>query len=311
MSKKTLQPEVKLVSHTPDVLGTLAWVCSMYDGKGYDSIEDCRLVERLHTEDDLWNYLDKFMKGPHQNFMEFIQTLWIFKNVSRVFQQQLTRHRLASYAIESLRVVDVGNFADKGAYHVPQTMKNVEAFHKDMQKIQQSYRNALDDGENIEDARNVLPLNIHSMITMRMDLRSLRGVLTQRLCLTAQEEWRQVAFLMRQEMHKKLGPRFAALFNAPCQWTGDCPRPTMYCGVPLWLTKTDPEGFASWLKATDGRPHQSRIPTNTFLSDTDKDAVAHLMDQALPMSKEDMDNLTPGDPTTKPMYKQPKAWSKT
>ena len=272
------QPKVTMVSFTPRPLETLAWVCKIYTQVGLDSLDKLKECG-LDSEEKIREFLDLFMKEPHQTFMEFIQCIFIIENVSRSFQQQLTRHRLASFAIQSLRVYDVGSFADNGNYTIPSTVKNQDMFHEVMKFIQEDYRAMIRDGENLEDARGILPMNVHSTITMRIDFNALRHVLQGRLCLTAQEEARKVGYLFKKEVTEKMGKFFGDLLQPPCHaiYGGECTRPHFYCGVPLYQASTDPAAFAEWFRQTNGRPDGSRIPTNTVVLPEDIEAIKDLV----------------------------------
>jgi len=158
------------------------------------------MSEASWTEEELVEKFRWLLKQPHQTPLEYFSMVWIFKGVSRAFQQQLTRHRLASYSIQSLRVVDVGQFADEGRYHCPESVRDKDRYHDYMLDIQDKYRRLIQSGESTENARGILPLNIHSPITMCINYRALIGLLKQRLCLCAQEEWKAVVAQMRSEL---------------------------------------------------------------------------------------------------------------
>lgn len=263
---QTKQPKVTLINWTPRPLETIAWVCRIYNHEPVESLDKLADVG-LDTEDKLKAFMKPFMGEPTQPFMEYVQMVFLIENVSRAFQQQLTRHRLASFAIQSLRVTDMGKFADEGRYTLPSTVKEPEAIHCSMQEIQETYGNLIAGGMNAEDARGILPLNIHSPITMRIDFNALRHVLQGRLCLTAQEEARKVGYLFKQQVVEKMGGWFGDLLQPPCHaiYGGKCTRMHYYCGVPLWLASTQPAKFAQWYKEHDGKPDGSRVPTNTVI----------------------------------------------
>lgn len=194
---QTLKPKVTLFSSTVNpleciALGIDAWHCQQIptDVKHW-------------TREELEEKFRWLLKQPHQTPFEYINLVWVLENCSRAFQQQLTRHRIGfSYSIQSMRVIDVGTFADRGAYHMPESVKNKEEYHKSMLVIQDNYNNAINSGESVEDARGLLPLNIQSPITFACSYRALIGLLKQRLCVAAQEEWRYVAAGMREELEK-------------------------------------------------------------------------------------------------------------
>ncbi len=276
---ETKQPKVTLINWTPRPLETVAWACRIYNYAPVDSLDKLKDIG-LDTEEKLREFMKKFMGEPTQPFMEYVQMVFLIENASRAFQQQLTRHRLASFAIQSLRVTNMGKFADEGRYTMPSTVKDPAHFHTAMLGIQDSYNIMVNNensesNENAEDARGILPLNIHSPITMRIDFNALRHVLQGRLCLTAQEEARRFGYQFKQQVTEKMGDWFGDLLGPPCDkmYGGKCTRMQYYCGVPLFLASTNPKKFAEWYDRTDGKPEGSRIPTNTVVLPEDLEYI--------------------------------------
>lgn len=191
------KPSISLFSITEKPLETVALACQAWLNPSIPST----VAEAGWSEEYCIELFRNVLTEKHQAPLEYINTVWVLKGVSRAFQQQLTRHRVGfSYSIQSLRMVDVGNFADLGAYHTPSSVKDKAAYHAGMLRAQESYRYALARGEKTEDARGLLPLNVHSTITMACSYRSLVGLLKNRLCVQAQEEWREVAIQIKREM---------------------------------------------------------------------------------------------------------------
>ena len=194
---QTRQPKVKLLNHTTDPLRAIGLAIDIWH-QPVEEIDMSKLSEEQLIEKFRW-----LLKQPHQTPFEYVNLVWTIENVSRAFQQQLTRHRVGfSYSIQSLRVIDVGKFADEGRYHMSKTVQRSDLYHAAMVRMQREYNLAIMGGESVEDARGLLPLNIHSPITMSCTYRSLIGLLRQRLSVAAQEEWITVAEQMRAELVK-------------------------------------------------------------------------------------------------------------
>ena len=193
---ETKKPVVKLFTATANPLEAIALAIDIWHhpvGEINYNLSEEELVEKFR-----W-----LLKQPHQTPFEYVSLVWTLENVSRAFQQQLTRHRVGfSYSIQSLRVIDVESFASEGRYHIPNTVENKHNYQDAMLGAQADYNEMVAMGESIEDARGILPLNIHSPITMSCTYRSLIGLLRQRLCVAAQEEWVAVAEQMRNELAK-------------------------------------------------------------------------------------------------------------
>lgn len=227
---KTEQPQVILFNHTPSPkksisLAVSAWTSSNF----FESLDEIS----LDVSKDL---TDKAFKAFHRTALEYVDTMWVIKNCSRAFQQQLTRTRLATYSIQSLRVVTRKGFAKNGCYTMPPSLTEDQKqfFHSAMLDIQDNYEYLISQGVSSEDARGILPLNIHSDISFRINLSALYHMLNQRLCVNTQWEYRQVATQIKAQLYDKMGITFADPISAPCVKINKCPMREEYCGVPVW-----------------------------------------------------------------------------
>ena len=129
--------------------------------------------------------------------------------------------------------MDVGNFADDKRYSESSIVRNNPKWHKryedSMLLIQDLYRGMIGSGMPIEDARGILPLNVHSTITFTINLQSLYHMLELRFCDNTQEEFRDIAKVMREEVSSKLGNIFVKPMRPICFSKGYCPSPVP-CG---------------------------------------------------------------------------------
>lgn len=206
---------VRLVNWTPNPIKTVYWAYGLMKEKEICSIKElseyeaAKIVKRM-VEDELGGAL------------EFVSTVWFFDGVSRAFQQQLTRHRQFGYCIQSLRVVDKGEFASKGQFHIPGDVKDEASYRGAMLAIQTFYNSLLEVGEPVEVARGILPLNVYSPIAMVANMRGLLGLFKQRMCRQVQGEFKEVVFWMIDEIRKKMSPTFVEHLKEPCRMTGKC-----------------------------------------------------------------------------------------
>jgi len=212
--------QVILFNFTPEPLRTMLFAFKNMHGQVSDDPLFMGHVSR-QLENDFVEYMAaEPLTGGVQ---EFILTNWLFRNVSRAFQQQLTRHRTAAYSIQSLRVVSKEGFATAGDYHTPPDVIDPMAYEQSMLKVEDIYNHLIQRGEKVQVARGLLPLNIHSPITMAINFRNLSTFLSSRLCLMAQGEIREVSALMIEEVCLKMGDVFRPMFKKPCEHIGFCP----------------------------------------------------------------------------------------
>ena len=148
-------------------------------------------------DDELKRVFHEALASPRKGVLEYVHFMFLVENVSRAFQQQLTRHRIGfSYSIQSLRMVDPGKFATEQNYHTPQHIRKDPSqnmdFHMAMTKAQAHYISLTNGGAKPEDARGTLPLNIFSPITFGCTYLALFNLCSQRMCPSTQGEFRQV-----------------------------------------------------------------------------------------------------------------------
>ncbi len=236
---------IKLVSWTNNPIKTIYWAFMNMHNKIPDNLNEINL-----SEEEINDFLEMLMSQPHQTVLEFVKTTWLLDGVSRAFQQQLTRTRLASYSIQSLRIIDVGNFAKEEKYTCSDAVKNNPAWLKryrdSMDVIESFYRGMVDSGMPIEDARGILPLNIQSPITMSIDLRSLYHLLELRFCENAQGEFKEVALAMKKEIADKIHPILTKPMVPICFKEGVCPS-VVHCGKYDFKQKLNKD-VSKWIK---------------------------------------------------------------
>jgi len=218
-------PKAVLINHTPNSIETMCWARRVMHSPVPDTLEELKEDPQKWLGMDFEKYVDDVLfQDGMPTFLEYVKLTWKLENVSRALQQQLTRHRIGfSYAIQSMRCIDLPNFASDYAYHNPcGEPKAKEDYHNKMLKIQEEYRDALEEGMPTQDARGLLPMNIHSTITFSCSLRAFIGMINKRLCLKTQGEFREVADLMIKEISNKMDKRILKWIGPPCKTQGYC-----------------------------------------------------------------------------------------
>ena len=224
------QQRVALVRHTadPEALTALgARLC--YAGGDID-----RLLSIIETKDQK-AFVEKIMSMGHESVLEHVSFTFLIEGVSRVLLAQLTRHRIASFSVQSQRYV---SYASGFGYIVPPAIRNlgeeaVEEYEAQMAQMQSWYegwqKKLGDAGEKSnEDARFVLPNACETRILMTMNARELRHFFALRMCSRAQWEIRQMA----QSMFEQCCRVAPAMFRdaGPGCLRGACPEGEKSCG---------------------------------------------------------------------------------
>lgn len=217
--------KVKLIAHTPEpekVVAAAAKLC-------YSSAADIDTLMEGLTPEKNQEFIQHLISMGHESPLEHVSFTFGVEEVSRVLLAELTRHRIASYSVRSMRYVDESNFD----YVVPDTVKKngyENKYNDVVSKCRELYLDMVKNGVPKEDARMVLPNSTHTRIIFTMNLRSLLNMLSLRLCSRAQWEIRHMAFEIWTICKKK----FPALFvnaGASCIHLGYCPEGDKSCGI--------------------------------------------------------------------------------
>ena len=129
----------------------------------------------------------------HTSVLEHINFTFEISGVSRALLAQLTRHRMASYSVQSQRYVSMEN---NSFIIPPSTQENEEIYRLVYDCERNAYSLLLENKVKKEDARMVLPNACETKLVMTLNLRSLSNLCGLRLCTRAQKEIR----LMTQSM---------------------------------------------------------------------------------------------------------------
>lgn len=238
---------VKLIAHTalPEkVVAAAAKLC-------YSDTGAMDLMEGM-TDEKAQSFVEMLGTLGHQSPIEHASFTFAIEGVSRALLAQITRHRLASFSVQSQRYVKVRDFsyitppeiaADPQALVLfDETMQTcVEAYQKLAERLEEIHFAALTaqgipeqearrkaEKMAIEDARFVLPNASETKMVMTMNARELLHFFHLRCCSRAQWEIRELAKAMVAEVY----PVSPALFaNAgPSCVAGACPEGRMSCG---------------------------------------------------------------------------------
>lgn len=181
---------------------------------------------------DPWKALKNAMEGGHESVLEHCKFTFMVEGVSRALLAQLTRHRIASFSVQSQRYV---NYKDGFEYVTPPSIvalgeEDEKRYHTQMGLIQTWYNEWLQKEVTQEDARFVLPNACCTKLVVTMNARELRHFFALRLCERAQWEIRQLAAEMLRICQEEAFSLFADA--GPGCVRGACPEGKHSCGHP-------------------------------------------------------------------------------
>ena len=179
--------------------------CAIAGRLCYSDVGIEELKEQL-TQEKIEDILKKIIKSGHLSVWEHVSFSFGIEGVSRALLAQLTRHRIASFSVQSQRYVKF----NKGVnFIIPPTIakdENLSAKYNEFLKLSQQYYNEfLQAGIPAEDARYVLPNASATKIVLTMNARELRHFFALRCCNRAQWEIRDMACRMLK-IAKKVAP---------------------------------------------------------------------------------------------------------
>ena len=199
------------------------------------------LTQRVSAKDQS-DFVQKIMGMGHDSVLEHASFTFGVEGVSRVLLAQLTRHRLASFSVQSQRYV---SYEHGFGYIVPPKIaalgqEAADEYARQMDQMHQWYcqwqerLGAAGESSN-EDARFVLPGACETRLMMTMNVRELRHFLSLRMCSRAQWEIRALA----TEMHRLCMEVAPALFAdaGPGCLRGACPEGSKSCGRAAEIRK--------------------------------------------------------------------------
>lgn len=239
--------QVKLLAYTPDPEKTVACAAKLcYAAADIDT------VYQGLTEEKTASFLDMLSEIGHESPIEHASFTFGIEGVSRSLLAQITRHRLASYSVQSQRYVKESAFEFVLPPEIREIPEAKEEFLQAMEEDARHYesltailkekhmkafllqgeeeRSAARKAEKkaIEDARFVLPNACTTKMICTMNARSLQNFFTHRCCSRAQWEIRELAIEMLREV-RAVAPHLFEKSGPPCL-KGACPEGKMSCG---------------------------------------------------------------------------------
>ena len=240
--------KVTLLAYTPSPEHTIAAAAKLC----YSSSDIATLNEGL-TDEKAASFVEMLAEIGHESPIEHASFTFGIEGVSRSLLAQITRHRIASFSVQSQRYVKENNFAYVTPPEIEAEVDALAEFEAAMKMAEESYHKITNilsskyekeyisigkdektakrmaEKRAIEDARFVLPNAAETKMVMTINARSLMNFFRHRCCNRAQWEIRAVADQMltlvlkvAPELFKKAGP--------PCV-AGPCPEGKMSCGM--------------------------------------------------------------------------------
>lgn len=233
--------KVSLIAYTPDPERVVACAAKLCYSNA-DSIDT--LMDGL-TKEKVAKFIRHLSNMGHQSPVEHVSFTFAIEGVSRALLAQLTRHRIASYSVQSQRYVSMEDFEYVIPPEIQDNPDGIEAFIEGIEATGDVYNKvranliekciaggmSKSDAEKKanEDARYILPNAAATRLIVTMNARSLLHFFNLRCCNRAQWEIRELANKMLRLVYP-IAPNLFVNAGPSCVSEGACPEGSMTCG---------------------------------------------------------------------------------
>ena len=167
---------------------------------------NCYASHDKTTDDSCLRFAGNLLKRGHEAPMEFADITFDI-TTSRAVLAELTRHRLASFCVESQRYIQEAKTGDitfiAPEWYDPESGDSIvrdssSAWRDAMLEAERAYKSLSDMGLKPEQAREVLPNSTACRIIMKANVREWRHVFALRCSVAAYPQMRSLALMMLQ-----------------------------------------------------------------------------------------------------------------
>ncbi len=239
--------KVELLTYTPDADKLVAAAAKLCYAKS-----DIDTLMQSLTADKVESFLQLLSDLGHESPIEHVSFTFGIEGVSRALLAQITRHRVASFSVQSQRYVSKSSFEyilPPEIADCPEAKAEFEAAMEEDARHYESLRNLLiarheadllaqgKDAKTAhsmaekkanEDARFVLPNACDTRMIVTMNARELRHFFRLRCCHRAQWEIRELACRMLK-LAREAAPLLFAKSGPACLY-GPCAEGSYSCG---------------------------------------------------------------------------------
>lgn len=247
-------PKVTLIAHTPLPEKTVAAAARLcYSPSSIETVMDGL------TEEKTASFVEMLAEIGHESPIEHASFTFGIEGVSRSLLAQITRHRMASFSVQSQRYVrekqfeyvlppEIAAIPEAKAMYIAEMERDQETYEKLTALLFARHKAELlasgmeekaavraAEKKAIEDARFVLPNACTTKMILTMNARSLQNFFRHRCCNRAQWEIREVACQML-DLVREVAPNLFKNAGPSCL-SGPCPEGKMSCGKAAEIRK--------------------------------------------------------------------------
>ena len=179
----------------------------------------CYKSEDKISEDDpsARKLVTNLINSKHEAMLEFVDITVKF-TCSRSIAQEITRHRLASFAMESQRycAYNKDKFGNEVTFVLPSWVndnESTELFIQTLKNAELTYFELLNKGLKAQESREVLPNATKTELNMKANLREWRHFFNLRCSQAAHPDIRVLALDLLKQFHDRIPIIFDDLYD--------------------------------------------------------------------------------------------------
>lgn len=185
--------EVKLINYTQDAEDVLIFSKRTRHMRSPDDFERVKAMTPEERAEEI-----KYVFSTIGSSLDFVTYTFLICNATRAYTHQQVRHKGSSplgiaFAQQTQRGGTQENFGYLMPYEFESNAELYTTCQKGMENANWFYKELLRLGAKPQDARAVLPTNVHTNILMKINLRAFSEMLHVRLCVRAQGEFQNIA----------------------------------------------------------------------------------------------------------------------
>lgn len=178
---------VELISYTPEADVLLLFTKSTRLELTPGLLEEIRAWPPERKAQEL-----AYMANTIPSSWEFVDYTFLITGVSRAYTHQQVRTRAASYAQQTMRVLNMGEFDYVYTDRNKTSAEAMQIIDDCLHHVKATYNRLVAIGQPPEDARGILPTNIATNIVCKFNLRTLAELARSRTGGRTQGEYQKV-----------------------------------------------------------------------------------------------------------------------
>jgi flavin-dependent thymidylate synthase len=183
--------KVSLISYTPNAAQLLVFTKSTRLTMSPGLMDEIMSWPQSRIELEL-----AYMAATIPSSWEFVDYVFLVEGVSRAYTHQQVRTRNASFAQQTMRVLDMGEYDYVLTERNKDDKISQSIIANTNRYIRNSYATMIKSGVAPEDARGILPTNIATNIVCKFNLRTFSDLCKSRSGGRTQNEYQQVVNAM-------------------------------------------------------------------------------------------------------------------